>query len=104
MFELMPRNASIFTNVERKGKCSGERLCVSEGIKGTRKSTSRVTRLTTVFAMACIGSSRLCARAEKLCQFGHFAQLRRKVSTTCVKSRPRIEHPTSALVQHCQVC
>ncbi|XP_043601902.1 all trans-polyprenyl-diphosphate synthase PDSS1 [Bombus pyrosoma] len=52
--------------------------------------------------MACIGSSRLCARAEKLCQFRHLAQLRRKVSTTCVKSRPRIEHPTSTLVQHCQ--
>ncbi|XP_071866039.1 decaprenyl diphosphate synthase subunit 1 qless [Bombus fervidus] len=52
--------------------------------------------------MACIGSSRLCARAEKLCQFRHLTQLRRKVSTTCVKSRPRIENPTSTLVQHCQ--
>ncbi|XP_066581663.1 all trans-polyprenyl-diphosphate synthase PDSS1 [Prorops nasuta] len=52
--------------------------------------------------MACIGSSRLCARAEKLCQFGHFAQLRRKVSTTCTKSRPEIPTSTSTLVQHCQ--
>ncbi|KAG7190890.1 hypothetical protein KM043_006951 [Ampulex compressa] len=52
--------------------------------------------------MACIGSSRFCARAEKLCQFGHFAQFRRKVSTTCVKSRPGIGQPTDILVQHCQ--
>ncbi|XP_011694039.1 PREDICTED: decaprenyl-diphosphate synthase subunit 1 [Wasmannia auropunctata] len=54
--------------------------------------------------MACIGSSRLCARVERLCQFGHFAQLRRKVSTTtCVKSRPVIPARTDgALLQHCQ--
>ncbi|XP_036143306.1 decaprenyl-diphosphate synthase subunit 1 [Monomorium pharaonis] len=55
--------------------------------------------------MACIGSSRLCARVERLCQFGHFAQLRRRVSTTaCVKSRPVITRMTgdTSLLQHCQ--
>jgi len=64
-----------------------------------------VSPLTIVLAMACIGSSRLCARVERLCQFGHFAQLRRKVSTTtCVKSRPVISARTAgALLQHCQV-
>ncbi|XP_043482436.1 all trans-polyprenyl-diphosphate synthase PDSS1 [Leptopilina heterotoma] len=52
--------------------------------------------------MACIGSTRFCARAEKLCQFGHFAQFRRKVSTACVKFRQVVEQPTSPLLQHCQ--
>ncbi|XP_011159100.1 all trans-polyprenyl-diphosphate synthase PDSS1 [Solenopsis invicta] len=54
--------------------------------------------------MACIGSSRLCAHVERLCQFGHFAQLRRKVSTTtCVKSRPPIISRTDgAQLLHCQ--
>lgn len=63
-----------------------------------------VSPFTIVFAMACIGSSRLCVRVERLCQFGHFAQLRRKVSTmTCVKSRPVISRTGDALLQHCQV-
>ncbi|KAG5317783.1 DPS1 synthase, partial [Pseudoatta argentina] len=54
--------------------------------------------------MACIGSSRLCAHVERLCQFGHFAQLRRKVSTTtCVKSRSVLSSRTSGtLLQHYQ--
>lgn len=52
--------------------------------------------------MACIGSSRFCARAEKLCQFKHFAQLRKKISTTCVKSGTIIKHSTNNFVQHCQ--
>ncbi|XP_018051649.1 PREDICTED: decaprenyl-diphosphate synthase subunit 1 [Atta colombica] len=54
--------------------------------------------------MACIGSSRLCAHVERLCQFGHFAQLRRKVSTTtCVKSRSVLSSRTSGtLLQNCQ--
>ncbi|XP_011633789.1 decaprenyl-diphosphate synthase subunit 1 [Pogonomyrmex barbatus] len=53
--------------------------------------------------MACIGSSRLCAHVERLCQFGHFAQLRRKVSTTtCVKSRPVNPRTSNALLPHCQ--
>ncbi|XP_071629765.1 all trans-polyprenyl-diphosphate synthase PDSS1 [Temnothorax longispinosus] len=54
--------------------------------------------------MACIGSSRLCARVERLCQYGHFAQLRRRVSTTaCVKSRPATTRATGgALLQPCQ--
>lgn len=60
--------------------------------------------LTIVRAMACIGSSRLCARVERLCQFGHFAQLRRRVSTaTCVKSRPAVTRAAGAFLQHCQV-
>ncbi|KAG5312130.1 DPS1 synthase, partial [Acromyrmex insinuator] len=60
--------------------------------------------LTIVLAMACIGSSRLCAHVERLCQFGHFAQLRRKVSTTtCVKSRSVLSSRTSGtLLQHYQ--
>ncbi|XP_063218090.1 all trans-polyprenyl-diphosphate synthase PDSS1 [Bacillus rossius redtenbacheri] len=37
-------------------------------------------RLTTVWTMACIGSGRLCARVEKLCQLGHNLQARRKAS------------------------
>lgn len=54
--------------------------------------------------MACIGSSRLCAHVEKLCQFGHFTQLRRKVSTTtCAKSRPVLSRTSGALLQRCQV-
>ncbi|RLU21586.1 hypothetical protein DMN91_005959 [Ooceraea biroi] len=53
--------------------------------------------------MACIGSGRLCAHVEKLCQFGHFTQLRRKVSTTtCVKSRPVISRTSGTLLQRCQ--
>ncbi|XP_012216105.1 all trans-polyprenyl-diphosphate synthase PDSS1 [Linepithema humile] len=53
--------------------------------------------------MACIGSSRLCAHVEKLCQYGHFTQLRRKVSTTtCAKSRPVDSRPSGALLKHCQ--
>ncbi|KAG5325912.1 DPS1 synthase, partial [Acromyrmex heyeri] len=60
--------------------------------------------LTIVLAMASIGSSRLCAHVERLCQFGHFAQLRRKVSTTtCVKSRSVLSSRTSGtLLQHYQ--
>ncbi|XP_046410678.1 all trans-polyprenyl-diphosphate synthase PDSS1 isoform X1 [Neodiprion pinetum] len=52
--------------------------------------------------MACIGSGRLCARVEKLCQFGHFTQVRRKVSTACVRFRQDIPQSGSTLVQHCQ--
>lgn len=107
LFGLMLCTASVFTSEEGKRKSRwGSDFEVLVGTSGTRKSprvVRRTTRLTTVFAMACIGSSRLCARAEKLCQFGHFAQLRRKVSTTCVKSRPRIDQQTSTLIQHCQV-
>ncbi|KAH0952497.1 hypothetical protein HN011_001017 [Eciton burchellii] len=48
-------------------------------------------------------SSRLCAHVEKLCQFRHFTQLRRKVSTTtCVKSRPVVSRTNDALFQRCQ--
>ncbi|XP_015588460.1 decaprenyl-diphosphate synthase subunit 1 [Cephus cinctus] len=52
--------------------------------------------------MACVGSSRLCARVEKLCQFGQFAQFRRKVSTTCVKFRQEFQQPAKTVVQHCK--
>lgn len=70
-----------------------------------RATRAVVSPLTIVPAMACIGSSRLCAHVERLCQFGHFAQLRRKVSTTtCVKSRPLIISRTDdAQLLHCQV-
>lgn len=64
----------------------------------------RRSALTIVSAMASIGSGRLCAHAEKLCQYGHFTQLRRKVSTTCAKSRPAVSRTSGALFQHCQVC
>lgn len=53
--------------------------------------------------MACIGSSRLCARAEKLCQFGHFSEIRKKLSTTFVKSRVEIERAIIPTVKQCQV-
>ncbi|XP_043496117.1 all trans-polyprenyl-diphosphate synthase PDSS1 [Polistes fuscatus] len=52
--------------------------------------------------MACIGSSRLCARAEKLCQFGHLSQIRKKLSTTFTKSRAEIERVLTSNVQQCQ--
>ncbi|XP_014467722.1 PREDICTED: decaprenyl-diphosphate synthase subunit 1 [Dinoponera quadriceps] len=66
-------------------------------------SVSRWSPLTTVLAMACIASGRLCARAEKLCQFGHFAQLRREVTTTtCAKSRLAVGRTCGALLQRCQ--
>ncbi|XP_032666618.1 decaprenyl-diphosphate synthase subunit 1 [Odontomachus brunneus] len=53
--------------------------------------------------MACIASGRLCARAEKLCQFRHFAQLRREVTTsTCAKSQPAVSQTCGTLLQRCQ--
>ncbi|XP_047358718.1 all trans-polyprenyl-diphosphate synthase PDSS1 [Vespa velutina] len=52
--------------------------------------------------MACIGSSRLCARAEKLCQFGHFSEIRKKLSTTFTKSRVEIERAISPTEKQCQ--
>ncbi|XP_012283253.1 decaprenyl-diphosphate synthase subunit 1 isoform X1 [Orussus abietinus] len=52
--------------------------------------------------MACIGSGRLCARMEKLCQFGHFGQFRRKVSTSSVKLRRDVQQPSAVFVQRCQ--
>lgn len=92
-----------------KGRIVGEDLfeilvgCVRVRVRQSDYSDSWTTLLTIVFAMACIGSSRLCARVEKLCQFGHFGQLRRKVSTTCVKSRPGAARASNMLFQHCQV-
>lgn len=103
---LSSRQVCRYSPVRKgKGKVGGGAIlkCRRWGLGNSKVSTSRVTRLTTVFAMACTGSSRLYARAEKLCQFGHFAQLRRKLSTTCVKSRSSIEQPTSTFIQHCQV-
>lgn len=64
----------------------------------------RRSPLTIVSTMASIGSGRLCAHAEKLCQYGHFTQLRKVSTTTCAKSRPAVSRTSGALFQHCQVC
>lgn len=60
-------------------------------------------RLTTVWTMACIGSSRLCTRLEKWCQLGHSIQVRRKTSTFVRIKQFGVQPFTRTLVQSCQV-
>lgn len=51
--------------------------------------------------MACLGSVRLCARVEKLCQIGQNAQVRRKASS--VKLKQFVDLPlTRSAVKSCQ--
>ncbi|KAK0173162.1 hypothetical protein PV328_006401 [Microctonus aethiopoides] len=62
-----------------------------------------LTNLTPVFAMACIGSSRLCARVEKLCQqSGHFVILTRRITSSRVKFHQEVQNPVNTLVQQCR--
>lgn len=80
------------------------RIVSKEARTSDRAAQRAASPFTTVLAMACIGSSRLCAHVEKLCQYGHFTQLRRKVSTTtCAKSRSVDSRLSGALLKHCQV-
>lgn len=84
--------------------CGGIGAGGRQGRLQARTAPAATSPFTIVPAMASIGSSRLCAHAEKLCQYGHFTQLRRKVSTTtCAKSRPVVSRTSAALFQHCQV-
>lgn len=83
--------------------CGGIGAGGRQGRLQARTAPAATSPFTIVPAMASIGSSRLCAHAEKLCQYGHFTQLRRKVSTTtCAKSRPVVSRTSAALFQHCQ--
>lgn len=60
-------------------------------------------RVTIVLAMACIGSSRLCARVqEKLCQWGQLPQFRRRASS-CVRTKFGFQPLVRNLVQDTQV-
>ncbi|KAJ9573751.1 hypothetical protein L9F63_008875, partial [Diploptera punctata] len=61
-------------------------------------------RLTTVWAMACISSGRLCARVEKLCQLGHNVQPKRKISSYVKIKQFCVQPLTRPLVQNCQQC
>lgn len=58
----------------------------------------------TVLTMACLGSSRLCARVQEkiLCQFTQAIPLRRK-AVTLVKIKPHGFQLSRSLVQSCQV-
>ncbi|KAE8738980.1 hypothetical protein FOCC_FOCC015525, partial [Frankliniella occidentalis] len=51
--------------------------------------------------MACLGSVRLCARVEKLCQIGQNAQVRRKASS--VRLKQFVDQPlTRSALKSCQ--
>ena len=104
--KLCPQRNSVNHRINQRAPRSGTRLRFgpSRTLPAATEENDLGTDLTRVCAMACTESSRLCARVERLCQFGHFVQLRRRVSTTaCVKSRPATTRATGcALLQPCQ--